>query len=257
MPVNNVRVLFDNRAKDFVIPIEQIWDFQGQDQAIDTYEAQVIDRIINSEDDFEVNRFEHKEYDGGKTSANYEFYLYDPVTQGWANSYTGVSTEEQIYYFSPGFTKSFWKLDFYDSPTTRDQKSYITIILPVQQGLTQTANIDGRNNVQIKKPVFKLDFLGDKEGFFIYWLKSRQFLNINTFYMTAKYFDGNTGNFIKMMSAEQSTLSNAYDFSPEMYFYYKVSLDYETQTYQVFDYPNGNRVGTVSNPIKWYEYVNP
>jgi hypothetical protein len=48
-----------------------------------------------------------------------------------------------------------------------------------------------------------------------------------------------------------------YDFPPESYFYYKVDLDYLTQTYQVFNYPTGNRVGTVSNPIKWYEYTNP
>jgi len=25
----------------------------------------------------------------------------------------------------------------------------------------------------------------------------------------------------------------------------------------VFNYPTGNRAGTVSNPIKWYEYTNP
>jgi hypothetical protein len=255
--VNNIRVLFNNQSKDLVIPIEQVWDFQGQDQAIETYEAQVIGRILNSQDNFEVNRFEHKEYDGGRTSANYEFYLYNPTTDSWANSYTGVSTTNQIYYFEPGFTKSFWKIDFYDSPTTRTQKNYITIILPVQQGLTQTTTLNGGNVVEIKRPTYVLDYIGDKEGFFIYWLKSRQFLDISTFYMTAKFFNGNTGEFIKMMTTEQSTMSNPYDFSPEEYFYYKVDLDYETQTYQVFNYPNGDRVGTISNPIKWYEYLNP
>lgn len=255
--MNNVRVLFNNLAKDFVLPVEQVWDFQGQDQAIDTYEAQVIGRIINSQDNFEVNRFDHLSYDGGRTSANYEFYLYDSVTQSWSNSYTGITSVNNIYYYSPSFTKSFWKLDFYDSPTTRTQKNYVTIILPVQQGLTQTAELTGGNIVQIRKPKYVLDYVGDKEGFFFYWLKSRQFLNISTFYMTAKFFDGSTGNFIKMMTAQQDTLANSYDFSPEQYFYYKVDLDYETQTYQVFNYPNGNRVGTVSNPIKWYEYINP
>jgi hypothetical protein len=75
--------------------------------------------------------------------------------------------------------------------------------------------------------------------------------------MTAKFFDGSTGQFIKMMNTQQNLLPNMYDFPPESYFYYKVDLDYLTQTYQVFNYPTGNRAGTVSNPIKWYEYTNP
>jgi hypothetical protein len=111
--------------------------------------------------------------------------------------------------------------------------------------------------VTIRKPKYVLDYIGDKEGFFLYWLKGRGFLNINTFYMTAKFFDGSTGQFIKMMNTQQNLLPNMYDFPPESYFYYKVDLDYLTQTYQVFNYPTGNRAGTVSNPIKWYEYTNP
>jgi hypothetical protein len=101
-----------------------------------------------------------------------------------------------------------------------------------------------------------LDYIGDKEGFFIYWLKKRDFLNVDTFYMTAKFFNADNGTFIKMMNRQQNS-SNPFDFPPEDYFYYKVKLDYPTQTFEVFNHPNGNRVGTVSAPIKWYEYVNP
>jgi hypothetical protein len=111
--------------------------------------------------------------------------------------------------------------------------------------------------VTIKKPKYTLDYIGDKEGFFIYWLKKRDFLNINTFYMTAKFFDANTGQFIKMMRVKQSNLGGGTSFPPEEYFYYKVDLDYLTQTFKVFDFPTGNRVGGITNPIKWYEYVNP
>ena len=111
--------------------------------------------------------------------------------------------------------------------------------------------------VTIKKPKFTLDYIGDKEGFFIYWLKKRDFLNINTFYMTAKFFDANTGKFIKMMKTKQSDLGGGTSFPPDEYFYYKVDLDYVTQTFKVYDYPTGNRVGGLTNPIKWYEYVNP
>ena len=119
--------------------------------------------------------------------------------------------------------------------------------------------------VDIRMPKFKLDYVGDKEGFFIYWLKSLDFLNINTFYMTAKFYDAKTGQFIKMMNMPQSSLSgNKYSFDNTQYFYYRVELDYEKHNYQVFNInPNqhiydtlGQRAGTTV-PIKWYEYVNP
>jgi len=257
MDANKIRVLFNNRPKDLVIPLQQEWDFYGQQQAIEQYESTIIEKILNQGDDYEVTRFDHQLYDNTKSSLNYDFYLRNPTNRLWQNSYLSKFTTNQIYYFQPAFTKSFWKLDFYDTPTTRTQKSYFTVILPVQQGKVQPTVLNNTTNVTIKRPSYQLDYIGDKEGFFLYWLKSRQFLNINTFYMTAKFFNGATGQFIKMMKAPQSTLPNFFDFPAEEYFYYKVDLDYITQTYQVFDYPLGTRAGTTSNPIKWYEYVNP
>jgi hypothetical protein len=257
MDANKIRVLFNNQPKDIVIPLQQEWDFYGQQQAIEQYESTIIEKILNQGDDYEVTRFDHQLYDNTKSSLNYDFYLRNPTNRLWQNSYLSKFTTNQIYYFQPAFTKSFWKLDFYDTPTTRTQKSYFTVILPVQQGKFQPAVLNNTTNVTIKRPSYQLDYIGDKEGFFLYWLKSRQFLNINTFYMTAKFFNGATGQFIKMMKAPQSTLPNFFDFPAEEYFYYKVDLDYITQTYQVFDYPLGTRAGTISNPIKWYEYVNP
>jgi hypothetical protein len=257
MDANKIRVLFNNQPKDLVIPLQQEWDFYGQQQAIEQYESTIIEKILNQGDDYEVTRFDHQLYDNTKSSLNYDFYLRNPTNRLWQNSYLSKFTTNQIYYFQQAFTKSFWKLDFYDTPTTRTQKSYFTVILPVQQGKFQSAVLNNTTNVTIKRPSYQLDYIGDKEGFFLYWLKSRQFLNINTFYMTAKFFNGATGQFIKMMKAPQSTLPNFFDFPAEEYFYYKVDLDYITQTYQVFDYPLGTRAGTTSNPIKWYEYVNP
>ena len=81
MAVNNIRVEIVNQGGiDLQIPIEQIWDFQGQQQAIETYEASIIEQILNKDEDFEVTRFEHMEYDTNKSSLNYEFYLWDSVS---------------------------------------------------------------------------------------------------------------------------------------------------------------------------------
>jgi len=110
-----------------------------------------------------------------------------------------------------------------------------------------------------------LDYVGDKEGFFIYWLKKRNFLDISTFFMTAKFYDAKRGYFTKMMNMPQSSISgNKYSFDSTQYFYYRVKLDYEKHDYQVFNMNQnqpiynvfGQRAGAVV-PIKWYEYVNP
>ena len=170
-----------------------------------------------------------------------------------------------MYYYQNPFTKSFFKLDFYDSNNEQTQINYFTVILPVQQGYTETASLTPFSpEVNIKIPTFKLDYVGDKEGFFLYWMRKKSFLNINpnsgdtteTFYMTAKFFDAKLGVYVKMMNQPQSSLYSTSNFLPEDYFYYQVTLDYVSKTYQVFDLSTGYRIGT-NNPIVWYEYVNP
>jgi hypothetical protein len=160
-----------------------------------------------------------------------------------------------IYYYVKPFTKSFFKLDFYDSKDTITQTNYFTVIIPVQQGYTVTGITSSyKPSVNIKIPSFKLDYVGDKEGFFLYWLRNTKFLDISKFYMTAKFFDARLGIFVKMTNTPQSEIPSKFRFNPEDYFYYEVRLSYDEKTYEVWD--NNNRVGTTSS-IKWYEYINP
>lgn len=261
MVANNIQVNFRNQVDISIpIPIEQVWDFQGQQQAIETYEVSVLEQILNKDEDFEVTRFEHKIYNSTETSLNYEFFFWDRnSTPGgeYLNSYTPRFEVPQIYYYQKPFTKSFWKLDLYSSPSLRDQQVYITIILPVQQGFLELTKLNNTTDVSIRKPKYSLNYIGDKEGFFIYWLKKRDFINLDEFYMTAKFFDGSTGQFTKMMNRPQNLVSNPTDFPPDEYFYYRVKLDYLSQQFQMFEFPVSVLSGTLSNPIKWYEYVNP
>ena len=137
------------------------------------------------------------------------------------------------------------------------QTNYFTVIIPVQQGYTVSGTVSSLlPQVQIKIPSFKLDYVGDKEGFFFYWLRDKDFYNgLNTFYMTAKFFDARLGIFVKMTNTPQCLITSPFTFNPEDYYYYKVILDYNTKTYEVYDNAS-NRVGTTSS-IKWFEYVNP
>ena len=271
MTVNKIQILNDGFInKELVIPIELTWDYLGLDQSIDEYEGEMIKKVSGGFGDFEVDRFAHAPTIVPDPNSNtpfeltdiqYEFYFHSGGSlnniNSWENSYIKEGfTPQDIYYYTNNFTNSFFKLDLYDNVDEKRQTNYITIIIPTQQGLTMPA-IMQRTPVNIKKPKFVLDYVGDKEGFFIYWLKKRNFLDISTFYMTAKFFDARQGFFTKMMNLPQSSLTgNKFVFDNTKYFYYRVQLNYENQTYQVFDMHTNQRAGA-STPIKWYEYVNP
>ena len=279
MDVNKIQITQDGLInKELVIPIQLTWDYLGLDQSIDEYEANIIKDVTGTYGDFEVTRFVHAPiavsdpYSDNAfeiTDIQYEFNFYSggslSASTSWRNNYISEGfTPQEIYYYTNNFTNSFFKLDLYDNVDEKRQTNYITIIIPTQQGLTMDA-IMQRTPVKIKKPYFVLDYVGDKEGFFIYWLKKRNFLNVRTFFMTAKFYDAKNGYFTKMMNMPQSSIvGDKFTFDSSQYFYYRLELDYEKQNYQVFNmnptqtlYSNlGGRAGATI-PIKWYEYVNP
>lgn len=250
--------------KTIDLPIEIKWDFYGRDDSIELYEDEVIKDIIGSPNDFEILRFAHSAYSvNNLTDIKYDFYFFSGSpfnlsnTNDWSVSYLAAGfNSSEIYYYRKPFTNSFFKLDFYDTPESKSQTNYFTIIIPVQQGFTQSALVSPLlPSVNIKKPSFSLDYVGDKEGFFIYWLRKKQFINLSQFYMSAKFFDAKLGVFVKMMNAPQSTLTLPYGFDEKLYFYYKVVLNYDEKTYSVLNLQNQRVDNGV--PIKWYEYVNP
>ena len=256
------QILFSGFTSNRInIPINLDWEYLDVDSEIKEYENSILNELVTTDKDFEVNRFFHADYDN-KSEINYEFYFYEGASlsnaSNWKIDYRAEGfTTQEVYYYANSFRNSFFKLDFYDSPIESQQENYITVILPTQQGLRMATKMQN-TDVQIRKPQFLLDYVGDKEGFFIYWLKKRNFLDISTFYMTAKFFDGKTGQFVRMMNRPQSTIQgNKFIFSSSEYFYYRVDMDYLTHSYKVYDIINPtDRVGGTV-PIKWYEYVNP
>lgn len=259
-------------------PILTTWDLNGVNESIDVFENEIIQKAINPIDNFETIRYSHKSWVpqvinvGPKTSTNYNFYFYSAVTDSsitatttntpWVMDYRANGfTSREIYYYNDVFSKSYFKLDFYDSKKSTSQQNLLTIIIPTQQGLTTTATI-GLNTVGIRKPQYVLDFTGDKEGYFVYWLKSPEFFNppIDTLYMSAKFYDAGIGAFKRMMNTPQGTMQDKFNFSQEIYFYYTLKLNYDDYTYEVFldnQITPLTKVGTDYSPIKWYEYVNP
>ena len=269
MSVNKIKILFSENTNYVDVPVEFKWDFTGRDDSIEEYQKEMIKEIIGIANDFEISRFEHNSFPNEQTEINYEFYFYDnsqPITATTVNSGNWDITYQNegflptdIYYYTKPFTKSFFKLDFYDTPEDKTQTNYFTIILPVQQGQFETTPVSPLlPPVDIRKPKFNLDFIGDKEGFFIYWLRERDFIDLSQFYMSAKFFNGRTGTFTVMTNTPQPNITpTKFNFLGSEYFYYKVNLDYTTKTYEVLKTSTNTRVGDQLTPITWYEYVNP
>jgi len=268
MAVNKIKILNPTNDKYVNIPLNLEWDFTGRDNAIEEYEKSVVGDILGRPKDFELSRFSHNKHQkSDNTYILYDFYFYSGVSSNvtaststnWVNSYlyTNGFTTMELYNYANSFKKSFFKLDFHDSNNESTQTNYFTVIIPTHQGYKTIVNYGYYlPSIDIKTPKFKLDYIGDKEGFFFYWLRETEFLNITTFYMTAKFFDAKTGTFIKMMNRPQSSILGApFGFKPEDYFYYKIEMDYTNNTYEAYDYTN-TRIGTTSS-IKWYEYINP
>jgi hypothetical protein len=153
MSVNKYKIVIPTNDKQIDIPIELKWDFGGRDGGIEDYEKTVLSEVLGIPNDFEVDRFSHNDYqilNVLKTSLNYGFYFYNGLPQNipsanisnYVSSYLTVGfTEKELYYYSKPFTKSFFKLDFYDTTDPVNQTLYFTIILPVQQGLTESVTI--------------------------------------------------------------------------------------------------------------------
>lgn len=279
--MNNFKIKINPGQTNFNIPIKLNYDLLGREDLVSQFVDNTIEEVINPIKDFELTRFGHKTWMSGDTlqsSINPQFYFFnreievDTTTSNnvnnWVNSYnyttvpeyTGQTfTDKEIYYFANSFKRSFFKLDLYDTPDSETQRLFLTIIIPTQQGITTTVDIGTEItplNVNIKTPNFKLDYIGDKEGYFIYWLKNEEQSEINEFYMSAKFFNAKIGQFVRMTTLPQANFSKKFNVEKQKYFYRKIVLDYSTYEYEVRNVINNNRVGN-GTPIKWYEYVNP
>jgi len=279
--VNKFKFTISPNQKNINIPIKIDFDNLGRDDLVKEYEKEVTEKVINPIEDFEITRFGHKPWISGDTMAssiNYKFFFFNREisvdntntnnVSNWVNDYNFTTVPEytgqtfqykDIYYFANSFKRSFFKLDLYDTPDAETQRLYLTIIIPTQQGVETQQDI-GTDLVpfvvDVKTPNFILDYIGDKEGYFIYWLKNNTDLSIDEFYMSVKFFNAKIGQFIRMTTQPQCNFSKKFNIEKNKYFYHKVVIDYDNYEYEIKNIINGNRIGT-TNPIKWYEYVNP
>ena len=146
---NSYKFILPTNDQSIDIPIEIKWDFYGRTDSIEMYEEEVVEEIVGLPKDYEILRFSHEPYgDEEKTELNYQFFYFDGTSvdvstsnlTDWKNSYiqAGFSIDE-LYSRSPTITKSFFKLDFYDTTGNTTQKNYFTIVLATDSNVKESA----------------------------------------------------------------------------------------------------------------------
>lgn len=263
MTVNNFKIL-KNLTDEYkiVLPIEGDNNYLGLDMGIEIIENEIVNEIIGNPKNYEISRFTPlQSISSGKNSQLiFKFNFFDLSSNDWVLSYSPIFDSQQIYYNTNAFSNSFFKLDFYDTPEKKNQKIIFTIIIPTQQGKVIQEQIfpswySNEGIVNIRTPYFELNYLQDREGYFIYFLSDPTIINLNEFYVSFKFFDGNVGQFKTFLTTTPSSFTNN-NFNPDDYTFLKVILNYSNYTYKYYNL-DGNQVGDYVNPINLYEYLNP
>jgi len=116
---------------------------------------------------------------------------------------------------------------------------------------TDIPTIDS-NSRPLVTPTFFLDHFGKQEGFYIHWYEDENVTNIITFYMSAKFFNAATGQYVKFINNPQSDYTNFYRI-PNKDYYYIVNMNYSNKTYEIIS----TQTNTETDFILWSEYINP
>lgn len=245
-------------------------------------EQEILYDIINPTENYETIRYIHSPYSVTSTSGTtftqtdiwYNFYFLNNAGV-YNQNYESVDiTLKENAKMLRQSTESFFRLEFYktsndNAPNQTNRRLVFSknLILPLGEKVYFTGTPSGSTlplNDFVFLPVFTGSNYRNTENMYFFWFLddtpfSETNITGNTFYMTAKFYNAKTGQFIKMMNECQCNFTSQTDiqnFDVIKYFYYRVVLDYTNISYRVFDITSNQRVGSTT-PIKWYEYVGP
>ena len=311
MAVNRLNIKASTADKSVTISIGQTFDEVGNEQLVRTWEEVELQDNINVIQDYETTRYAYANNISANT-ISYAFEFWDNTTSSYVDNFNVLGfLNKDLAKPKKAFTRSFMKFDFYDSPLRKEQKIMFTNILPLNNCMKVLTTVDqledpieyfsqlaadplGTPKYGVYVPICVLGPLhGRSENYYIQWLKDRELTEINTFYMSCKFYNAKTGKVTNMIneSPTQSQITNGEVLSYPEWFYYQVKLVISTSNssttvpkyrYVVTKFNeaimalgSGGAVGNgipggtppdavpetllVPNgvPIKFYEYVNP
>ena len=311
MAVNRLNIKASTADKSITIPIGQTFDEVGNEQLVRTWEEVELQDNINVIQDYETTRYAFANNISANT-ISYAFEFWDATTSAYVDNFNVLGfLDRDLAKPKKAFTRSFFKFDFYDSPLRKEQKIMFTNILPLNNCMKELKSVIvaedpteyfaqlaadplGTPKYGVYQPICLLGPLhGRSENYYIQWLKDRELTEINTFYMSCKFYNAKTGKVTNMIneSPTLSQITNGEVLSYPEWFYYQVKLVISTSNsstivpkyrYVVTKFNEaimalggGGAVGNglpgmtppdavpgtllVPNgvPIKFYEYVNP
>jgi hypothetical protein len=251
--VNRIKILKDGVSNQIQIPLFEEWDYNNREDSVNEYSQVVLKELIGSGTDYEITRFSKRPiYDNStnsyRTSVKHVFKFFNPDTNTWDENYINPNyfSFNDIKNNDKAFKNSFFKLDLYDKMEQSKRKNFLTVVLQNNQ---DTFNYDYNGKIYVlKKPSYSLNYNTTSEGFFIYWFKNKEILNLDSLFMTAKFFNSNTGEFVTFLNESDNTKKVI-----DSKFYYKVNFNFNNYTY----YYSNTTINTEIETITWYEYLNP
>jgi hypothetical protein len=188
------------------------------------------------------------------------FYFLSGTTYVQNYEAVGITNKENAT-LNKQTTSSFFRLEFFKTPndetpdrTNRKLVFAKNILIPSGEKYYYTSN---NFNDYVFVPVFIGSSYRNKENMYFFWFQDETpydetQLTGNTFYMTAKFFNGDDGSVIDFVN---NCFNTSYEIVENEDMYYKVLIDMNEYSYRVFEYNGsvGDRCGLRSNPIKFYE----
>lgn len=258
------------KSGDYNIIINQNTDFQtnlGWEEGMNIFEEEVLETIINPADNYETVRYIHEPYtftNSGDTQCDiwFKFFFIDNnqrYDNGLDYSLVGIAPKENAL-MTKQSTSSFFRLEFYktpnDQPPTRLNRKFVfarNLSLPIGEKFYYTTL---RQNIHV--PVFMGSNYKNKENMYLFWFQddsvlSDSTLSGDTFYMTAKFYNGTDGSIIDFTNTK---LGNTTEVLEPRDLYYKVVINKTNYTYRIYQYDGeqNNRIGNgLTNSINFYE----
>jgi hypothetical protein len=132
MDVNKIKIKTPQLPQEIVVPLGMRWDLLNREDSIVQQDQEIIQQVIGRPINYELSRFSRRPI-ASLTQQTYQFYFYSASTDNWLNTYFTRFTADDVRFFSNSYKKSFFKLDFYDTPEPQSQKIYLSVILGTYQ----------------------------------------------------------------------------------------------------------------------------
>ena len=203
--------------------------------------------------------------------------------------------KEELVLFSNAVKNSFFKLDFFDTTSRERQKLQLTKIIPMYLSNLAFYDVDYDGIADYEDDMVDIDGDGDDDntagnedygdrfessklikpnqtGTYIvpnlysnnvknneisdlFVFKSLETKPFNEFYMGCRFFNAKTGGVVRMTN--DALIDSG--INPKKDFYYKVKLDRQKLTYEIYEYSDGVEGGRVGdsedNPLMFYQML--